>query len=320
MANSALPRPIDRIWAAQVEAWDRGLRARNKSYKTRLNYELAATQLGDYLAEVAGTGDLGIEGLDAAAADPTDVTKAHLEVFIGWMIETRSASTAANKFRALQQFYRYLLEEDEIDRSPFEKMKQPKVPKKLIPILHDEQLSALIADCKGRAFIQLRDEAIVRVLIDTGGRLTEITNQFMETIDTNLDIVRVDGKGAKQRGIPFGAKTALALSRYARARAKQKAAHLPAFWLSAPGTAALEANGVKLMLKRRGKRVGLPGLHAHQFRHTFAHNWLVNGGNETDLMRIMGWSTRDMVGHYAESAADHRAHEAHRSLALGDRL
>lgn len=320
MGRSALPRPENRIWAAQVDAWDRSLRARNKSYKTRLNYELAATQLGDYLADLADADESGLGGLDDAAADPVDVTGAHIEEFIGWMIDTRSASTAANKFRALQQFYRYMFEEEEIDRSPFERLKQPKVPKKLIPILHDEQLAALLADCKGKGFVQLRDEAIIRVLMDTGGRLAEITEQVLETIDTNLDIVRVNGKGAKQRGIPFGAKTALAVSRYARARAKQSGANLSAFWLDANGKAPLEANGVKLMLKRRGFRIGLPSLHAHQFRHTFAHNWLVNGGNETDLMRIMGWSTRDMVGYYAESAADHRAHEAHRAMALGDRL
>ena len=320
MASSTLPRPRNRIWAAQVEAWDRSLKAANKAFKTRMNYELAATQLGDYLADLADSGESDLDGLDDAAADPTGVDKPHIEEFLGWMIETRSASTAANKYRALQQFYRYLFEEEEIERSPFDRLKQPKAPKKLIPILSDDKLAALLADCKGKSLVQLRDEAIVRVLVDTGGRLAEITNQDLDSMDMAIDLVRVDGKGAKQRGIPFGAKTALALSRYARVRAKQPAANTSAFWLKADGTAPLGIDGIKLMLKRRGARIGLPKLHAHQFRHTFAHNWLVNGGNETDLMRIMGWSTREMVGYYAESAADHRAHEAHRAMALGDRL
>jgi integrase len=53
-----------------------------------------------------------------------------------------------------------------------------------------------------------------------------------------------------------------------------------------------------MILRRRGARAGVPGLHAHKFRHTFAHQWLADGGQEGDLMRLTGWKARQMVDRY----------------------
>ncbi|MCD9589346.1 phage integrase N-terminal SAM-like domain-containing protein [Streptomyces sp. 8ZJF_21] len=110
--------------------WDRSLRAGNYPETTRYNYLLAAAQLARYLNENA-TPDLEAEN---AAEDPTEVTRAHVEAFQGWMIETRSASTALNKHKGLQQFFKWLmLDEEEIHRSPMERVRQPKAVKKLNP-------------------------------------------------------------------------------------------------------------------------------------------------------------------------------------------
>ena len=60
------------------------------------------------------------------------------------------------------------------------------------------------------------------------------------------------------------------------------------------------------MLRRRSRQAGLPDLHPHQFRHTFAHRWLAQGGGETDLMRLAGWKSRAMLQRYGASAAGAR--------------
>jgi integrase len=79
-------------------------------------------------------------------------------------------------------------------------------------------------------------------------------------------------------------------------------------------------NGIRQMLRRRANQCGLDHLHPHMFRHTFAHRWLSEGGQEQDLMRLAGWRSREMLARYGASAADQRAREAHRRMGLGDRL
>ncbi|WP_243659280.1 tyrosine-type recombinase/integrase [Tamaricihabitans halophyticus] len=326
MTKQDLPRPAASVWCSYLDEWDRSLRARNRPQTTRYNYQLAVTQLAEFLrVDLPGylvSCGAGSDALsdDDAAEDPTDVAKAHVEWFVAWMIETRSVSTALNKYKCVQQFFNYLVQEEEMARHPMERMSQPDGSTKLVPVLSNDEVAALVATCSGKSFIDRRDLAIIRLLFDTGGRLSEVALLPLDGVDQKRDCVLLHGKGDKQRVVPFGPKTGQALVRYLRARAKHAGSKLPELWLAERGGRAFSPNGVKLMLRRRGRMAGIENMHAHRLRHTLAHEWQLAGGNEGDLMAVMGWSSREMLRHYGASAAEVRAQEAHRSLDLGSRV
>jgi site-specific recombinase XerD len=307
---------LSRTWAGYLRDWDRSLRSGNYPQTTRYNYLLAAAQLGRYLGEHSPDPDA-----DAAADDPCAVTRAHVEAFQAWMIETRSASTALNKHKGLQQFFKWLMvDEEAIDHSPMQRVRQPKTPTKLIPVMRDEDTGKLLEACKGKGFANLRDEALIRLYCNTGARLSEVGNLLVDDVDLNTESVHFQGKGAKDRRVRFGPKTARALSRYLRARDKHKGAELPNLWLADRGGRALEPNGIKIRLKRLGEAAGVADVHAHRWRHSFAHEWKRAGGDTGDLMLLLGWASEDMPRHYGASAAAERAQETQQRLGIGERV
>ena len=125
---------------------DRSLRSGNYPETTRYNYLLAAAQLARYLGEYSPDPDA-----DAAGDDPCAVTRAHVEAFQAWMIETRSASTALNKHKGLQQFFKWLqVDEQAIDRNPMHRVRQPKTPTKLVPVMREQETAKLLEVCTGK--------------------------------------------------------------------------------------------------------------------------------------------------------------------------
>lgn len=300
---------------ALIRSFERHLRIKNLAPRTVETYVEAVSWFAAWIGPV-----------NAAV-----ITRAHLEGYVAHLQATTRPATVANRYRSLQQFFKFLHEEGEIETSPFAKVPRPKVPDTPVPVVTDADLARLFKSVAGRSFEERRDNAILRLLLDCGVRLDELGRLAIESVDFSTDEIVVWGKGRRPRLVPFSEKTGQALERYLRERRQHPWAERiftsedpddprngnHPLWLGAKGW--LTDSGVYQIVKRRSRDALGRHIHPHQLRHTAAHQHAAAGMSETDMMRVFGWKSSEMPKRYGSSAADERARDAKRRLGLGNR-
>jgi integrase/recombinase XerD len=302
---------ITRMAAPRIEladllpSWVVWLQAEGKSFNTVDSYRRG---VGQYLTWCETTGA------------PVELTRNNVAAFIASLLGGGSQpATAAARFRAVRRFSAWLTAEGELDADPMLGMSRPKLDVKVVTPLTDDQLGALVAACQGKTLADRRDEAIVRLMAETGMRGGECATLKLADIDiVGGRAIVVRGKGGKGRVVPFSPQTATAIDRYIRVRRGHSlAAGSSLLWLGERGK-GFKYDAMHRALGQRAIKAGIEGFHPHKLRHTAATRWLRAGGSEGGLMAVAGWAKRDMLDRYTAATAADRATEEARGLKLGE--
>lgn len=230
-----------------------------------------------------------------------------------WIAECKTAhqpATIRTRFYAFRVFYKWAAEEGEIIVDPTDRITIKRGESKAPDPLNPDELRRLFRVCEGPGFMERRDMAIVRLFAASGVRAAEMIGFGVGDIDLPARIGHVRrGKGGKPRVVRFDAGTAAALDRYKRVRSKHRYASSDRLWLGRRGPLTVDAP--PQILDRRAAQAGLPHIHPHQLRHTFAHLFLDNGGEEGDLKELGGWESDEVMRMYGRARKADRAHRAY---------
>ncbi len=241
-----------------------------------------------------------LEGVGAPS--PRETTPNLIRAYLDHLRQRGQSSITINRtYGGLRCFFRYLSQERVIPATPFTLIEKPKVEKKLIRPLDMDQVRLLLAQPNLKTFCGFRNWAMMLLMLDTGLRLGEVLGLRRDRIDWQASRLTVLGKGDKERAVPFGAAVKKALWDYAHWRGD--VAGQDVFFLDQFGGQICPRH-FQIMIKRYGKKAGIEGVRIspHTLRHTFATQYILNGGDAFSLQAMLGHSTLEMVKLYVRLA------------------
>ncbi len=210
-------------------------------------------------------------------------------------------STLSRKLSALRQFYHYLVLQGVSPENPFSRQHSPKVSKSLPKPLSEAQVTALLEAPDSSQLLGLRDKAMLEVMYAAGLRVSELVQLRTSQVNLNRGLLRISGKGNKERLVPLGEAAVEALEAYLAQRAPDKAAADMVF-LSARGQ-GMTRQAFWYRIKKYARRCGIYPLPSpHQLRHSFATHLLNHGADLRVVQMLLGHSDLSTTQVYTQVA------------------
>lgn len=233
-------------------------------------------------------------------------------------------ATLCKYHTALSSLFTWSVKQQLIPENLMRYVDRPTPEQRIIQPLTQAEVRAMLAACeRSRVYTRpgkapctnarptsLRDMAIILTLVDTGVRASELCHLRIQDIDLKNRQLLIFGKGDKERLVHFDSRTGQAIWHYLATRTDDPRVDAPCF-VSSKAAIPLDRRALRRLLVRIGERASVPGVHPHRFRHTFAINYLRNGGDIFTLQAMLGHTSLDMVRRYL-AIAQVDVKEAHR--------
>lgn len=224
---------------------------------------------------------------------PLDVDHKDLQLYLRWLAERGlSDRSRARNLSALRSFYRFLKMEGATNRDPTEWIESPRGWKKLPRFLTGEEVETLLGSPADKGTANVRDALILELLYDCGLRVSELAALRPEDIDLESWLIRVSGKGGKERFVPFGEEAFAILTAYLRGDGPRRPGAAGSDYLL-PGRRGghLTRQGIWKIVKRHLRHCGITkNVSPHTLRHSFATHLLNNGADLRAVQMMLGHS------------------------------
>ncbi|CAD5997053.1 site-specific tyrosine recombinase XerD [Agreia sp. COWG] len=221
--------------------------------------------------------------------------------------EPLAASSVARILSSVRGFHRHLADEGEVEVDAAREVKPPKLASRLPKAITVEQMSMLLGAVTGDDLLALRDRALLEMLYATGARVSEATGLNVDDVMDDAEIVRLVGKGSKQRVVPVGSYAQKAVDAYlvrARPLLSARGRATPALFLGQRGQ-RLSRQGAWLIIQATARRAGLEAhVSPHTFRHSFATHLLQGGADVRVVQELLGHSSVKTTQLYTLVTAD----------------